>query len=102
MDYLKILRGREEDIPIYEKVAECLEDITLLPDMIEPIFREAGTLNEYLIDKFRFGLLRVQIYSEIYRNMDLEESQKMRYVSELIERTIFGGLFIERENYVPD
>lgn len=102
MDYLKVLRGREEHIPIYEKVAECLEDISLLPDLIEPIFREAGTLDEYLIDKFRFGLLRVQIYSEIYRNMDLEESQKMRYVSEMIERAIFGGLFIEREAYTPE
>ncbi len=102
MDYLKILCGREEHIPLYDQVAACLEDITLLPDMIEPIFREAGTLNEQLIDKFRFGLLRVQIYSEVYRNMDLEESQKMRYVSELIERAIFGGLFVDRESYVPE
>jgi hypothetical protein len=102
MDYLKILHGKEEHIAIYDLVAQCLEDITLLPEMIEPIYREAGTLDEYFIDKFRFGLLRVQIYSEIYRNMDLEESQKMRYVSEMIERAIFGGLFIERENFVPE
>lgn len=102
MDYLKILCGREEHLPIYNQVAECLNDIRLLPEMIEPIFREAGTLDEQHIDKFRFGLLRVQIYSEIYRNMDLEEAQRMRYVSELIERAIFGGLFIERENFVPE
>lgn len=102
MDYLKILCGKEEHLPIYDQVAECLRDITLLPDMIEPIFREAGSLDEQNIDKFRFGLLRVQIYSEIYRNMDLEEAQKMRYVSEMIERAIFGGLFIERENFAPE
>ncbi|WP_319578128.1 hypothetical protein [uncultured Methanospirillum sp.] len=102
MDYIRILCGREEKIPLYDQIVLCLEDITLLPDMIEPIFREAGTLNEQLIDKFRFGLLRVQIYSEIHRNMDMEESQKMRYVSEMIERAIFGGLFIERENFVPE
>ncbi len=102
MDYLRILCGREEHISLYDQVVLCLEDITVLPDMIEPIFREAGTLNEQLIDKFRFGLLRVQIYSEIHRNMDMEESQKMRYVSEMIERSIFGGLFIERETYVSD
>jgi hypothetical protein len=102
MDYLKILHGKEEHIPIYDKIVACLEDISQLPDMIEPIFREAGTLDEYFIDKFRFGLLRVQIYSEIYRNLDLEESQKMRYVSEMIERAIFGGLFIERENFVQE
>lgn len=102
MDYLKVLCGREEHIPIYDQIAQCLQDIRLLPEMIEPIFREAGTLDENLIEKFRFGLLRVQIYSEIYRNMDLEESQKMRYVSEMIERAIFGGLFIDRENYVPE
>ncbi|HWQ63028.1 MAG TPA: hypothetical protein VN429_01330 [Methanospirillum sp.] len=102
MDYLSILCGKEEAIPLYDQVVLCLQDITLLPELIEPIFREAGTLNEQLIDKFRFGLLRVQIYSEIHRNMDLEESQKMRYVSEMIERAIFGGLFIERENYVSE
>jgi hypothetical protein len=102
MDYLKILCGREEHLPIYDRVAECLADITLLPDMIEPIFREAGTLDETHIEKFRFGLLRVQIYSEISRHMDMEEAQKMRYVSEMIERAIFGGLFVERENFVPE
>jgi hypothetical protein len=102
MDYLKILCGREEHIPLYDTIVLCLEDITLLPELIEPIFREAGTLNEQLIDKFRFGLLRVQIYSEIHRNVDMEESQRMRYVSEMIERAIFGGLFIDRENYVPE
>lgn len=102
MDYLKILCGREESLPLYAQVVQCLEDITLLPELIEPIFRQAGTLDEQSIDKFRFGLLRVQIYSEIYRNMDLEESQKLRYVSEMIERAIFGGLFIDRDTYVPE
>jgi hypothetical protein len=53
-------------------------------------------------EKLRFGLLRLQLYSEIHRNSDMEEAQKMRFVSEMIERTIFGGLFIERENYVSE
>ncbi|HPP78294.1 hypothetical protein, partial [Methanospirillum sp.] len=72
------------------------------PELIEPIYRDAITLNETLLEKLRFGLLRLQIYSEIHRNSDMEEAQKMRFVSEMIERTIFGGLFIERESYVSE
>ncbi|HWQ66590.1 MAG TPA: hypothetical protein VN372_06945 [Methanospirillum sp.] len=102
MDYQRILQGTEEDIPLYGKVVQCLEDITLLPDLIEPIYREVGTLDEALIEKFRFGLLRVQIYSEISRYQDIEKAQKMRYVSEMIERAVFGGLFVERENFVQE
>jgi hypothetical protein len=102
MNYLHILCGREENLPIYSEIVTCLEDISQFPELIEPIYREAITLNETLLEKLRFGLLRLQIYSEIHRNSDMEEAQKMRFVSEMIERTIFGGLFIERESYVSE
>lgn len=102
MDYLPILCGKEEDLPIYSQIVKCLDDISLFPDLIEPIYRDAITMNETLLEKLRFGLLRLQIYSEIHRNSDMEESQKMRFVSEMIERTIFGGLFIERESFVSE
>jgi len=83
-------------------IIKCLEDITQFPDLIEPIYRQAIGLNETVLEKLRFGLLRLQLYSEIHRNYDMEEAQKMRFVSEMIERTIFGGLFIERESFVPE
>ncbi|HOJ95400.1 MAG TPA: hypothetical protein PK024_00960 [Methanospirillum sp.] len=102
MNYLHILCGREENLPIYSEIVTCLEDISQFPELIEPIYRDAITLNETLLEKLRFGLLRLQIYSEIHRNSDMEEAQKMRFVSEMIERTIFGGLFIERESYVSE
>ncbi len=102
MDYLRILCGKEEHLPLYDDIVRCLEDITQFPDLIEPVYREALTLSEPLLEKLRFGLLRLQLYSEIYRNEDMEASQRMRFVSEMIERAIFGGLFIERESYVPD
>jgi len=102
MDYLKILNGREDSLPIYIDIGHALENISLFPELIEPIYRQAITLDEVSLEKLRFALLRVQLHSEIYRNMDLEESQKMRFVSEMIERTIFGGLFIERESFISD
>ena len=102
MNYLEVLCGREENLPIYSEIVQCLEDITQFPHLIEPIYREAITLNETLLEKLRFGLLRLQLHSEIHRNSDMEEAQKMRFVSEMIERTIFGGLFIERESYVSE
>lgn len=99
VDYLQILKGREEYLPIYDQIAECLNDIAVFPELIEPIYRIAINLDEALLEKMRFGLLRVQLHSEIFRNQDMEESQKMRYVAEMIERTIFGGLFVERDSY---
>ncbi len=102
MDYHKILCGKEEYLPIYDDIVLCLKDISILPEMIEPIYRQAITLDDTNLEKFRFALLRLQLYSEINRNDDLEASQKMRFISEMIERTIFGGLFIERENITPD
>ncbi|KAF5088062.1 hypothetical protein KHC33_09170 [Methanospirillum sp. J.3.6.1-F.2.7.3] len=102
MNYLSVLCGKEENLPIYSQIVTCLEDITQFPDLVEPIYRDAITLNDTLLEKLRFGLLRLQLYSEIHRNSDMEEAQKMRFVSEMIERTIFGGLFIDRESFVSD
>jgi hypothetical protein len=102
MNYLEVLCGREENLPIYAEIVKCLEDINQFPQLIEPIYREAITLNETLLEKLRFGLLRLQLHSEIHRNSDIEEAQKMRFVSEMIESTIFGGLFIELESYVSE
>ncbi|PWR75272.1 hypothetical protein ACKUB1_15000 [Methanospirillum stamsii] len=102
MDYVRVLCGKEEKLPIYSDIAHCLENITQFPDLIEPIYRDAITQNEITLEKLRFALLRLQLYSEIHRNSDMEEAQKMRFVSEMIERTIFGGLFIERESYVSE
>ena len=59
-------------------------------------------MDETFLEKLRFALLRLQLHSEIHRNSDMEEAQKMRFVSEMIERTIFGGLFIERDSYVSE
>jgi len=102
MDYLAILCGKEESLPIYADIVTCLEDLSKFPCYIEPIYRQALTMNETVLEKFRFGLLRLQIYSEIFRNNDMQESQKMKFISEMIERTIFGGLFIDRENFAPE
>lgn len=52
MNYLEVLCGREENLPIYAEIVKCLEDINQFPQLIEPIYREAITLNETLLENY--------------------------------------------------
>jgi hypothetical protein len=97
MDYHKILQGPEEDRELYEQIVRALEDVTLFPDLVEPIYRLAMNFDEERLDCLRFALLRVQLYSDIHRNEDMERAQKMKYVAEVLEKTIFGSLMLEHE-----
>jgi len=39
----------------------------------------------------------VQIYSDIHRNEDMEQAQKIKYVAQVLEKIIFGSLMMEHE-----
>jgi hypothetical protein len=97
MDYMKVLCGREKPIPLYDEVIACLDDIHLINDSIEPIYRTAMTFDEDTLDRFRFALIRLQIYSDIHRYEDIERSQQIKYVAQVIEKIIFGSLLMEHE-----
>jgi len=97
MDYMRILSGREKPMDIYEDVIFCLNDILMIPDMIEPIYRTAMTFDEETLDRFRFALVRLQIYSDIHRYEDLERAQHIKYVAQVLEKIIFGSLLMEHE-----
>lgn len=97
MDYRDILQGSKEEEEIYEKIARSLEEITEFPGLVEPIYRLASALDEDRLDRLRFALLRVQLYSDIHRNENMERAQKMKYVAEVLEKTIFGSLMLDHE-----
>ena len=100
MDYLRILTGTSGALPIYEKVVSCLENPRAFPDLLEPVYREAMKLDDETLDRLRFALLRLQVYADIHRNEDLEKAMYIRYVSQVLEKVIFGTLVMEPQE--PD
>ena len=98
MDYLRVLTGTEKPLPIYTGIIACLENPLVFPDLIEPIYREAMTMDDETLDRFRFSLIRLQIYSDIHRNEDLEKAMHIKYVSQVLEKVVYGTLIMERED----
>ena len=98
MDYLRVLTGTEKPIPIYTGIISCLEDPLVFPDLIEPIYREAMNMDDETLDRFRFSLIRLQLYSDIHRNEDLEKAMHIKYVAQVLEKVVYGTLIMERED----
>jgi len=99
MDYKDILIGKGELLNIYPSIALCLENIEVFPILLEPIYRDAMALEEERLDKLRFALLRLQVFADIHRNEDMEHAQKIKYISQVLEKLIFGNLMLEKEQY---
>ncbi|HMK16366.1 MAG TPA: hypothetical protein VK450_05545 [Methanomicrobiales archaeon] len=97
MDLGKILAGPGEPLPVYRDVIRCLENIELFPYLLEPIYREAVAFDEDTLDRFRFALVRLQVYTDLHHYEDMENTQKVRYVAQVLEKVIFGDLLLERE-----
>jgi hypothetical protein len=95
VDYARILTGREKPLPVYKDVVAALESPLAFPDLLEPIYREAMILDDETLDRFRFSLLRLQLYADIHRNEDLEKAMHIKYVAQVLEKVIFGSLIME-------
>jgi hypothetical protein len=98
MDYLRVLTGTEKQLPIYTAIISCLDNPLVFPDLIEPIYREAMTMDDETLDRFRFSLIRLQLYSDIHRNEDLEKAMHIKYVAQVLEKVVYGTLIMERED----
>jgi hypothetical protein len=96
MDYQRILTGKEKPLPIYSGVIACLENQLTFPDLLEPIYREAMNLDDETLDRFRFSLMRLQLYADVHRNEDLERAMHIRYVAQVLEKVIFGSIVLEQ------
>jgi hypothetical protein len=95
MDYLRILTGKEKPLPIYKGIVTCLENPLAFPDLIEPIYREAMNLDDETLDRFRFSLMRLQLYADLHRNEDLETAMNIKYVAQVLEKVVYGSLVME-------
>jgi len=95
MDYLRILSGKETPLPIYTAIVAALENPRAFPDLLEPIYREAMQLDDETLDRFRFSLMRLQLYADIHRNEDLEQAMQINYVAQVLEKVVYGSLVME-------
>jgi hypothetical protein len=102
MDYQRILTGKETPLPIYKTIAAALENPLAFPDLLEPIYREAMTLDDETLDRFRFSLMRLQLYADVHRNEDLEQAMHLKYVAQVIEKVVYGSLIMEPAEPLAD
>ena len=102
MDFQRILSGTEKALPIYKVIAQALENPLAFPDLLEPIYREAMTLDDETLDRFRFSLMRLQLYADIHRNEDLEQAMHIKYVAQVIEKVVYGSLIMEPAEPLAD
>ncbi len=96
IETLKLLTGQPEmDIKEIQNsvlvIAQAVDGPEKLPYLLETI----KSLEIDDMDKFRFVLLRVQIDSELHMNEDIEKYHKRLYVSQVIEKLLYGELFFE-------
>jgi hypothetical protein len=84
MNFREMLEGGGISLAVYDDIALVLEDIERFPLFIEKIYRAAMGFDDETLDHLRFTLLRVQIYSDIHRNEDMEQAQKIKYVAQVL------------------
>ena len=92
---LGLLTGNKEvDIEKVQEnvltIAEVVDDPDKLPYLIESI--KSMEIDD--VEKFRFVLLRVQIDSMLHMNEDIERYQKRLYVSQVIEKLLYGEILL--------
>lgn len=72
-------------------IAQVVDDPDKLPYFLETI----KSLKIDDLEKFRFILLRVQIDSQLHLNENIEKYHKRLFVSQIIEKLIYGELLLE-------
>ncbi len=95
---LQLLTGKKEvdveNVPeTVLTIAEVVEEPERLPYVIENI--KSMEIEDR--EKFRFVLLRVQIDSMLRMNEDIEMYQKRLYVSQVIEKLLYGEILLLEE-----
>ena len=72
-------------------IAEVVDEPDKLPYLLEAI----KSLKIDDLDKFRFVMLRVQVDSQLHMNENIEKYHKRLFVSQVIEKLIYGELLLE-------
>ncbi len=95
MNYSELLSGGGEPLEIFAQIVICLEDIEKFPFLLENICRSAMQLDEDELNRLRFALLRLQVHADIHHYEDMEETQKMKYIAQVIENVVYGNLLLQ-------
>ena len=72
-------------------IAEVVDE----PDKLPYFLEEIKNLEIEDPEKFRFVMLRVQIDSQLHLNEDIEKYHKRLFVSQVIEKLIYGELLLD-------
>lgn len=72
-------------------IAEVVDDPDKLPYFLENI----KSMEIEDMEKFRFVMLRIQIDSQLHLNEDIEKYHKRLFVSQVIEKLLYGELLLE-------
>ncbi|HLB69718.1 MAG: hypothetical protein OIN88_12805 [Candidatus Methanoperedens sp.] len=93
---LKLLTGQEElDIESIQENILIIAAAVDVPDRLPYLIETIKSLEIEDLEKFRFVLLRVQIDSQLHMNEDLEMYQKRLYVAQVMEKLLYGEIFLE-------
>ncbi len=93
---LGLLEGKT-DVDI-EKVQDnilIMAEVVDNPDKLPYFLETIKSLEIEDTEKFRFVLLRVQIDSQLHLNEDIEKYHKRLFVSQVIEKLLYGELLLE-------
>jgi hypothetical protein len=96
---MKLLYGGDvpdEPDPLIERIALCLSNPIQFPLLVEVIVNDEG------IKDHRMKLARVQIDSELRMREDVEYNTQRLWISQTMERMVFGGLMVEGEKLGND
>ena len=96
LETLKLLTG-QPDMEI-EKIPHgvlVIAEAVDWPDKLPYLLETIKSLEIDDMDTFRYVMLRIQIDSELHMNEDIEKYHKRLYVSQVIEKLLYGELFFE-------
>lgn len=99
LNTLELLTGKKDvdTGKIHENVlviAQVVDDPDKLPYLLERI--KSMEIDD--MERFRFVLLRVQTDSMLHMNEDIEMYQKRLYVSQVIEKLVYGEMLLFEES----
>ncbi len=95
---LGLLVGKKEvDIENVPENILTIAEVVEAPDELPYLLETIKSMQIDDMEKFRLVLLRVQIDSMLHMNEDIEMYQKRLYVSQVIEKLLYGEILLIEE-----
>lgn len=96
MKTLELLTGQKDlDIENIHNNILIIAEVVDEPDKLPYFLEDIKSLEIEDPEKFRFVMLRVQIDSQLHLNEDIEKYHKRLFVSQVIEKLIYGELLLD-------